>query len=396
MSRITIDYTSAIHQGAGIGRLTRELVRAFLALDEAQQHEIRLLVMGRPGTEVPITNLMRTANLPMRTLRWNDRWLYRLWFKANVPLPVQRFSGPCDLYHAADFVLPPLDKNTPSVVTVHDLSFERDPNSAPPRLIPFLKKVVPQSAQRATHLIADSHATAQDLQTLYGIDPAKITVIHSGVESRFMPFDEESIIARRKRKYVQRHYQLGDAPFILTVGTMQRRKNHLGLVRAFAKLINRPHSASNVICLVIAGGQGWLYDDVLAEVEKLNLTDRVKFIGFVEDGDLPHLYTLASAFAFPSFYEGFGLPPLEALACGVPVVTSNVSSLPEVVGDAALTIDPNDIDALADALDKALHDDAWRAEARTRGLARAHEFTWGRAARQLLGVYGGVMRDVGR
>ena len=140
-------------------------------------------------------------------------------------------------------------------------------------------------------------------------------------------------------------------------------------------------SGSNVN-LVIAGGQGWLYDDVLAEVEKLNLTDRVKFIGFVEDGDLPHLYTLASAFAFPSFYEGFGLPPLEALACGVPVVTSNVSSLPEVVGDAALTIDPNDTDALADALDKALHDDAWRAEARTRGLARAHEFTWGRAARQ--------------
>ncbi len=388
LSRITIDYTSAIHQGAGIGRLTRELVRALLMLDEARTHEVRLFVMGRPGTEVPITNLLRTAKLPMRTVRWNDRWLYRLWFRANLPVPVQRFSGPCDLYHAADFVLPPLDKDTPSVLTVHDLSFERDPNSAPPRLIPFLKRVVPQSAQRATHLIADSHATAHDLQTLYGIGPAKITVIHSGVEARFVPYDDTSLIAQRRRRYVRRHYGLGDTPFVLTVGTMQRRKNHLGLVQAFGKLVKRQ---TTNLDLVIAGGKGWLYDDVLAEVQKLNLSDRVKFIGFVDDGDLPHLYTLASAFAFPSFYEGFGLPPLEALACGVPVVTSNVSSLPEVVGDTALQVDPNDVDALADALDKALHDEAWRAVARERGLARAHEFTWQRAAGQLMQVYGDLL-----
>lgn len=390
MSRITIDYTSAIHQGAGIGRLTRELVRALLKLDEAAQHDVSLFVMGRPGLEVPLTNLMRTANLPMRTVRWSDRWLYRLWFKANLPVPVQRFSGPCDLYHAADFVLPPLDKAVPSVVTVHDLSFERDPNSAPPRLIPFLKRVVPESAQRATHLIADSQATAQDLQTLYNIDPAKITVIHSGVEARFVPYDDGSLIAQRRRRYVRRHYQLGETPFILTVGTMQRRKNHLGLVRAFAKLVERETSNVN---LVIAGGKGWLYDDVLAEVEKLNLTERVKFIGFVDDGDLPHLYTLASAFAFPSFYEGFGLPPLEALACGVPVVTSNASSLPEVVGDAALQVDPDDVDTLADALDKALHDEDWRELARARGLARAHTFTWQRAAEQLLQVYDRVLGE---
>lgn len=392
MSKITIDYTSAIHQGAGIGRLTRELVRALLKLDEAKAHEFGLFVMGRPGLEVPITNLMRTANLPMRTVRWNDRWLYRLWFKANLPVPVQRFSGPCDLYHAADFVLPPLDKGIPSVVTVHDLSFERDPASAPPRLIPFLKKVVPQSAQRADHLIADSHATAQDLQTLYGIAADKITVIHSGVEARFVPFDEESILARRRRQYVRKHYKLGDTPFILTVGTMQRRKNHLGLVRAFAKIVKRQTANVN---LVIAGGKGWLYDDVLAEVQALGLSERVKFIGFVDDNDLPHLYTLASAFAFPSFYEGFGLPPLEAMACGIPVVTSSVSSLPEVVGDAALSIDPNDIDALAEALDQSLNDADWRAIAHARGLARAHEFTWERSAQQLLSVYEGVLGRTG-
>lgn len=395
MARITIDYTPAIHQGAGIGRLTRELIRALLAIPSP--HTYSLFVMGQPPADIPISNVMNTSHLPLRVGPYTDRWLYRLWFKANVRLPVQQFSGPSDLYHATDFVLPPQRKGMPTVLTVHDLSFERDPDSAPPRLIPFLKRVVPESARAATHIVADSHATARDLVSLYGIAPDKITVIHSGVEPRFSPFSGSRYDVRRREGVVKK-YGLDGAPFILTVGTMQRRKNHLRLVQAFAKIVSReqeaigraPRPTSHAPLptnLVIAGGKGWLYEDVFAEVKRLGIEERVKFIGFVEDRDLPHLYRVASVFAFPSIHEGFGLPPLEAMACGVPVVTSNASSLPEVVGDAALQVDPLDVDGLAASLDKALHDEAYRAIAIEHGLLRAQQFTWDKAARQLLGVY---------
>lgn len=393
MARITFDYTPAIHQGAGIGRLTRELGRALLQLKSP--HTFSFFVMGRPGDDVPLSSIMYTAQLPLKVTQHNDRWLYRLWFRSRLPLPVQTFSGSCDLYHATDFVLPPVRGKVPTVLTVHDLSFERDPDSASPRLIPFLKRVVPDSARRATHIVADSNATAHDLTELYGIPPAKITTIYSGASERFSPYSGSNFEERR-RAAILRRYKIGDAPFVLTVGTMQKRKNHLRLVQAFAKVIAQRPSRSSFhpplpTQLVIAGGKGWLYDEVLAEVKTLGLEDRVKFIGYVEDSDLPHLYRAARVFAFPSIYEGFGIPPLEAMACGVPVVTSNASSLPEVVGDAGLQVDPFDVDALAHALDTALHDEGWRAQAIARGLARARQFTWHSAAEQLMAIYDKVI-----
>ncbi len=234
MARITVDYTPAVHQGAGIGRLTRELAQALLR--QKSSHSFSFFVMGRPPADVPLSNIMYTAHLPLKVGRPTDRWLYRLWFKAHVPMPVQTWSGPCDLYHATDFVLPPMSIGIPSVLTVHDLSFERDPGSAPPRLIPFLKKVVPASAKRATHIVADSHATAHDLVDLYGIAPEKITTIHSGVNPRFAPY-RDTLYEANRRRHVLKQYDIGDAPFVLSVGTMQPRKNHLRLVQAFAKLV---------------------------------------------------------------------------------------------------------------------------------------------------------------
>lgn len=393
MARITFDYTPAIHQGAGIGRLTRELGRALLKL--SSPHEFSFFVMGRPADDVPLSSLMYTAQLPLKVTRHSIPWLYRLWFRSNIALPVQTFSGVCDLYHATDFVLPPQRGRVPTVLTVHDLSFERDPDSAPPPLIPFLKRVVPDSARRATHIVADSKATAHDLTELYGISPEKITTVYSGAGERFTPYTG-SYFEERRRTAILRRYKIGDAPFVLTVGTMQKRKNHLRLVQAFAKVIAQQSQIPNLQSsnpqslptqLIIAGGKGWLYDEVLAEVKTLGLEDRVKFIGYVEDSDLPHLYRAARMFAFPSIYEGFGIPPLEAMACGVPVVTSNVSSLPEVVGDAGAQVDPFDVDALAHALDIALHDEVWRAQAIENGIARAKQFTWQSAAEQLMAVY---------
>ncbi|MDW8396007.1 MAG: glycosyltransferase family 1 protein [Anaerolineae bacterium] len=386
MARITLDYTPAIHQTAGIARLTRELVRALLALESP--HQISLFVMGRPAPSVPIANLINTRHLPLRVSRWSDRWLYRLWFRARLAVPVQLFAGTCDLYHATDFVLPPLRAGTRSVLTVHDLSFERDPESAPPRLLPFLRRIVPDSVRRATHVIADSAATARDLETLYGTPAHKISVVYSGVDQRFSPY-RDTLYMQRRRSYVLRRYGIGDQPFVLTVGTLQRRKNHLRLVQAFARVCHSWRCPE--VQLVIAGGKGWLYDEVLEAVHQLGLRERVRFVGYVEDDDLPHLYRAASVFAFPSLYEGFGLPPLEAMASGVPVVASNVSSLPEVVGDAGALVDPLDVSALAEALEQALCDEAWRARCMARGLERAAHFTWQRAAEQVLGLYESVL-----
>ncbi|MFN3706047.1 MAG: glycosyltransferase family 4 protein [Thermoflexales bacterium] len=385
MAQIVLDYTPAIHQSAGIARLTRELARAVLQLNRA--HTICLFVMGRATRATPIDNVINTRQLPLCVSPFSDRWLYRLWFRANIPLPVETWAGHCDLYHATDFVLPPLRAQTRSVLTIHDLSFERVADAAPPRLLPFLKRVVPQSVKRADHIVADSHATARDLQALYGVPPERISVVHSGVESRFTPYSD-TLFMQRRRAYVLHKYRLGERPFVLTVGTMQRRKNHLRLVQAFAELVRQWRTDA---ALVIAGGKGWLYEEVFDAVQQLRLRDRVHFIGFVEEADLPHLYRAAAVFAFPSLYEGFGLPVLEAMACGVPVVTSNTSSLPEVVGDAGLMVDPLDVDAMAEALARAWHDAEWRSQAIRKGIARAQMFTWQRAAEQLLDVYHRVL-----
>jgi len=377
MPRITIDYTPAVQQSAGIGRLTREVTRALLALPAP--HEYTLFCMGRAAPP-PLPPGVRFAATPL-----TDRWLHRIWFRARLPLPVEVLAGPADLYHATDFLLPPMFARR-TVLTVHDLTFERDPGSAAPTLLRFLQRVVPASARRASHVVADSHATARDLTELYGVAPERITVIHSGVDARFRPYADPGEAAAESAA-LRAKYDLGSAPFVLTVGTLQRRKNHLGLVRAFARL-----AAHTELDLVISGGKGWLYDEVLAEVRARGLERRVRFTGFTAEQDLPALYRAARAFAFPSFYEGFGLPLLEAMASGVPVVSSNASSLPEVAGDAALLVDPRDDDALAAALQRAIDDEVWRASAIERGTARAGEFTWERAGRQLLEVYESVLR----
>ncbi len=379
MARITIDYTPAVQQSAGIGRLTREVVRALLQLDAP--HRFTLFCMGRSGKSWMREHPEPAALTPRASLAvtpLNDRWLYRLWHRARLPLPVELFAGRGDLYHATDFVLPPVTPGKRTVLTVHDLTFERAPDAAPPQLLRFLKRVVPQAVRRAHHLIADSQATARDLMALYDVRPERITVIYSGVDARFRPVDAPSPASS---------FAPGGAPFVLTVGTLQPRKNHLTLVRAFAQVAPQLPD----LHLVIAGGKGWMYDQVIAEVARLDLGERVRFIGFVDDADLPDLYRAARVFAFPSLYEGFGLPPLEAMACGVPVVASNASSLPEVMGDAGLLVDPLDVDGLAEALVRAAADDAWRAQAIARGLARARQFTWRRAAEQLLAVYDALL-----
>ena len=363
---IAIDYTPALTQGGGIGRYTRELIGALARLDD--QTDYRLFAAGQAGDPPAPPG----PNFSWKQARLNSEWLARVWHRARLPLPIEWWTGPIDVLHAPDFTLPPTHKDTRTLLTVHDLSFVRAPETAAPSLRAYLNRVVPRSVRRADHVLADSEATRQDLIALYGTAPDKISVLYSGVDARFAPVEDSAVL-----RAVRTRYGIGEGAFLFSVGTVQPRKNYGRLAEALHRL-DHPD-----LTLVIAGGKGWLDDALYRQIDALGLGDRVKFIGFANDEDLPALYSAAAAFVYPALYEGFGLPPLEAMACGAPVVTSNVSSLPEVAGEAALLIDPLDVDALAQALERVLTDDTLRREMIREGRAQAAHFTWKTAAQQL-------------
>lgn len=372
MLTLAIDYTPAYEQGGGIGRYVRELVQALAAVDN--QNTYRLFVSGTPTHRLPAPP---GPNFTWASTRLSPRWMARLWHRTRVPLPVEVFTGKIQLYHATDFVLPPTRQKTRTLLTVHDLSFVRVPEAASPRLKAYLDTVVPRSLQRADHVLADSQSTKDDIVEIYGLSPTRITPLLSGVSPQFKPLDHMQVAAVRHK------YGLGDTPFILSVGTVQPRKNYARLVQALRLL--RDHNLD--INLVISGGKGWLEDSLYAAIAETGLTNAVRLIGFAAESDLPALYNAATCFAFPSLYEGFGLPVLEAMACGTPVMTSDISSLPEVAGDAALLVDPYNVDAITEALYRLITDTVLRNQLIQRGQIHADSFTWERAARQLRTIY---------
>lgn len=373
MPTIGIDYTAAYEQGAGIGRYVRGLIHALAAVDANTSY--RLFVAGATRQTLPPAP---GPNFSWHPTRITPLWFARIWQRLQIPLPVELFTGRVRLYHATDFTLPPTLPGTRTLLTVHDLSFVRAPEATTPVLKAYLDKVVPRSVQRASHVLADSLATKNDLIEFYGTPFEKITVLYSGVEPRFAPVNDTEA-----RKAVRQRYNLPEVPYILSIGTVQPRKNYARLIEAVAAL--GPEHKD--VHLVIAGGRGWLENPIYQAVRDFQLTDRVHFTGFARDEDLPTLYSDAVCLAYPSLYEGFGFPVLEAMACGTPVVTSNVSSMPEVAGDAALLIDPYDIDALVESLRRLLTDEVLRSTLITRGFVQAAQFTWDRAACQLRDIY---------
>jgi glycosyltransferase involved in cell wall biosynthesis len=374
---IGVDYTAAIWQGAGIGRYTRELLRAAIPLTDEFRYLLFYAAGGLAPTNTYAAELRQLcADYPhvrAMPLALSPRLLTILWQRLRLPLPVERLIGKIDLVHAPDFVLPPTRART--ILTVHDLTFVLQPDCFEPALRRYLTAAVPRSLRRASLILADSHATRVDLTQQMGVAAERIAVVYPGVSARFRPLSAEVIEPVRQR--------LGLPPaFLLFVGTLEPRKNLVRLVEAL------PHLTSS-IPLVIAGRKGWLYEDIFATVERLGLRERVIFVDFVEDADLPALYNVAQAFVYPSLYEGFGLPALEALASGTPVVTTPVASLPEVVGAAAILVDPLDSAAIAAGIEQAL---ARAAELRAPGLAQAARFTWEESAQALLTCYRQMLR----
>jgi glycosyltransferase involved in cell wall biosynthesis len=291
-----------------------------------------------------------------------------------------------DIFHSPDFVLPPL-RHARGILTVHDLAFLMRPECAQDQLRQYLEDVVPRSVRRADFIIADSENTRNDVVVLLGVQPSSIAVVPGGVEARFKAVTDTMLL-----QAVRRRLGIGDAPFVLAIGVLEPRKNLSRLMDAFQVVKARGQVPTN-LKLVLAGGKGWLFDDIFEHQAESPIRNDIVLPGFISDDLLPALYSAADAFAFPSLYEGFGLPILEAMACGTPVVASRASCLPEVADGAALMIDPNDVDDLADALERVVIDTELRARLVEQGRHRAARYTWRAAAERLLEVYLRVARS---
>lgn len=312
---------------------------------------------------------------------WRSRLetIYRdiVWMHGILPWRVKQAK--IDLLHMPANIIP-LHSSCPAVVFIHDTIIFNSPQDFPFWQRNYFRLFMPWTAKQASMILTNSEHSKQDIIRHLGVPPDKVAVTYLAAASVFRAISSAVVSA------VRLHYSL-ESPFILVVGTLEPRKNLVRLLQAFAQVRQNTPSLQ----LIHAGPRGWLFDDVMQEVESLGLQDSVRFLGRVPLEDLVGLYNAASVFIYPSLYEGFGLPVLEAMACGCPVITSNISSLPEVAGDAAVLIDPYNVSQLAEAIRNIFEDETQALLMRQSGLERAKQFSWERCAQKTLAVYKQVL-----
>jgi glycosyltransferase involved in cell wall biosynthesis len=301
-----------------------------------------------------------------------------------LTLSTELRKHPVDLLHV-QFTAPPFCP-CPVIVSIHDLSFEHLPQTFNRRSRTQLRLTVRHSARRAARIMTLSEHTREDVIETYGIDAAKVTAIPLAAPAHFGPVKDAKELQRVRHTYGI------DTDYILSVGSIQPRKNLVRLIKAYAEL-RAAHSSNSCPKLVIVGKCGWLYDETFRALEEVGVREAVVLTGYVPESDLPALYSGAICFVYPSYFEGFGLPPLEAMKCGAPVVVGNATSLPEVVGDAALQVDPFDVSAIAAAMDQVISNSELRQELSVKGQARANLFDWKDTAERTLAAYGQVYRE---
>ncbi len=306
----------------------------------------------------------------------------------QVVLPGAALRHRLDLLHCPVNVRPVLSP-CPTVVTIHDLVFLRSPENLHPAKRRYLSAMTGWSARHASHVITVSESTRRDVIELFGVPPRRVTTVHNGVGEQFRPASASEREAFKAEQGIT-------GRVVLYVGTLEPRKNLPMLIRAFAELVKDPSLQD--VKLYIGGSKGWYYNEIFATAERLGLTKsgRVTFLGRVPDEQLPLWYNVATVVAYPSLYEGFGLPALEAMSCGTPVLASNTSALPEVVGDAGLLLDPSDEGAWLDGMKQVLSDEQLRDELAVKAREQASRFSWDRSARETVVVYRRVLHASAR
>lgn len=365
---IGIDATSLPEQLTGAGNYVFQLISALNRIDTAN----RYLVF----TSTRQAEALGVEREGFRVLRhdFRARGTRLVWEQLGLPTLVRRHR--LDVLHSPHYTMP-LRHSARSVVTFHDLTFVLYPELHQVVKRFFFPAMMRWSARHARRIIAVSESTRQDLVRTLGVSPERVTTVLSAADADYRPATAAQVAE------VCTRYGLRSGEYLLYVGVLEPRKGIDRLVEAFGRI----SPGADGLKLVIAGKRGWMYDQIFTQVAALGLEDRVTFPGYVPRADLPPLYSGARAFVYPSRYEGFGLPVLEAMSCGTPVVTTNVSSMPEVAGDGALLVDPDDVPALAAALARVVHDTRLREQLSGRGRTRAASFSWERCARETIRVY---------
>lgn len=370
--KIAIDISLAVGEGAGVSSYTLGLLEGLAAIDEENEYLLYSYVDSpRPSPSA----LPRKKNFRFQALKLKGEHWERVWWGAD--LPPKEALDPVDVIHSP-FFNAPKEHHGSLVVTIHDISFLLYPQFHTEANRLHCLNGTLNAALYADRIIAVSHSTKQDLMNYFSVSEERIRVIHQAARNIYYPERNVEFIQRTLERF--EIYQ----NFVLFVGSLEPRKNLKNLMQAYADYVK---SRSGRELLVVAGGKGWLNEDVYMLVSKLGLERHVKFLGYVQESDLRVLYSVAKGFVYPSFYEGFGLPPLEAMACGAPVIASNTSSLPEVVGDAAILIDPHNVEELFQAMRTVLLDDDLRLQMRKKSLERARLFSWEKTAKETLAVY---------
>ncbi len=367
--RIVIDAQSLLEPMAGIGRCTISMLKALGQVDSTNQYYLYYGASFRQKrSSLPHFD---NPNFHKKLLKFPGR-IFRFLTEKTHLIPIGTFFRGYDIYHGLNYYVPAL--NLPSIVNIYDLSYILFPQCFTRKRLNDIRWKVASSIKRAGRIITGSESAKADIVNLLGVPEEKVRVICFGVEDTFNPKRGGEIAAFRKK------YRFPEK-FVLFVGTIEPRKNIKKLIHAYNKLNLKDTG------LVIAGRCGWLFEETFREVKKLNLGDRVFFPGHIPEIDLPLLYSSASVFVFPSIYEGFGFPPLEAMACGTPVISSNTSSLPEIVGSAGILINPEDENKLAEAIESVLEDNVKREEMAAKGLEQAKLFSWEKCAKETLELY---------
>ncbi|MDB5054940.1 MAG: glycosyltransferase family 1 protein [Bacilli bacterium] len=330
-----------------------------------------------------------TIDVHNKPILMNKRYPYsiiRRLMKPNLlytfPFDLGLGKDKADLFHGTNFTHFPVVRGK-SVVTIHDLAFMRFPDSTSKRIYQHHSRWVPYSAQKADRIIADSMQTKNDIIELLQVSPDKIDVIHLAADKKFRPLPEHEY------RPITQKYNLPEK-YILFVGTVEPRKNLLGLVQAY-ELLKQNHPITEK--LVIVGARGWKYTPIFEWIQQHHLETDIIFTGYIEDDDLVALYNAATIFVLPSIYEGFGIPILEAMQCGIPVIASNVSSIPEVVGESGILVDPHYHEGWAKAMLRLLTDEQEHLHYASLSLKRGEHFNWHKVAQQTLQVYDKVMMD---
>jgi glycosyltransferase involved in cell wall biosynthesis len=366
--RIGLDGSPLANLKTGIGHYTFELARSLALLAPSDEFELI--------SPFPFLTELSHQTLPenLRLERARTSLLGKRWWAVGLPLHVRRAGYA--LFHGTNYDIP-LWKRCPTVVTIHDLSVLLHPEMHERGIVRRARRRLPIMARAATMIITATEAGKREVCEHLRVEPERVAVTPYAPRRNFRPVPVEQSAEVKRRLGIE-------DDFLLFVGTIEPRKNLLTLVRAFEEILRasplRPQ-------LVIAGRPGWLMSDLFAYIESAGLDERLRFTGYLSDEDLSALYSSCRAFIYPSLYEGFGLPPLEAMACGAPVITSRIPSITEVVGRAAHLVEPTDTQALAQSIIKLLEDESERERLRAAARARAAEFTWEKTAAQTLEIY---------